>query len=231
MQLSIIIPAFNEAAGIGKLVSFLRRHAQGLVAEIIVADGGSTDATIAEAKAAGAVVISCKQKGRAVQMNEGAAAANGDILYFVHADTFPPEGYAQDIITAVQRGAVLGRYQTRFSSRKWYLKINAWFTRFDWFICMGGDNTLFITRKCFKANNGFDASMQIMEEYEFCQRVRKEGAVYKVLKGKALVSARKYDTNSWWTVQRANKKIVDMYRKGASQEEMVSTYRRMLRYR
>lgn len=230
MQISIIIPVYNEAENIGRLVSYLMQHKAESVTQIIIVDAGSTDNTIEVAKNAGATVIISPQKGRAAQMNYGATMAETEILYFIHADTFPPASFTNDIITAVNQGFELGRYRTKFNSRKWYLKINAWFTRFDWFICMGGDNTFFITRNIFQENNGFRNEMLIMEEYEFCKRVRQAGAKYIILDGATLVSARKYNTNSWWRVQMANKKIVSMYKKGASQDEMVSRYKKMLRH-
>ena len=231
MPISIIIPVYNEAGNIGKLVSFLMQHQHNLVAEIIVVDAGSSDDTINVADNAGAITVISPKKGRAAQMNYGASVAKGDVLYFIHADTFPPASFANDIISAVEKGFAAGRYRTKFNSPKWYLKINAWVTRFDWFICMGGDNTLFVTRKTFENAGGFNSTMRIMEEYEFCERVRKEGVNYKILNGAALVSARKYDTNSWLRVQMANKKIVSLYKKGASQQEMVDTYKKMLNYR
>ena len=231
MQISIIIPVYNEADNIGKLVSYLMQYHNDLVTEIIVVDAGSTDDTIKIAEKRGAKTVLSPQKGRAAQMNYGAYIAKGDILYFIHADTLPPVSFTNDIETAIQQGFTIGRYSTKFNSRKWYLKINAWITRFDWFICMGGDNTLFVTRQVFKKNGGFINQMRIMEEYEFCERVRKEGTLYKILPGVALVSARKYDTNSWWRVQMANKKIISMYRKNASQQAMVDTYKKMLNTR
>jgi predicted phage tail protein len=72
--------------------------------------------------------------------------------------------------------------------------------------------------------------MLIMEEYEFCQRARLQGR-YKIMNGAALISARKYQTNSWLQVLRANAKVVSLYKKGASQQQMVQTYRKMLSYR
>jgi GT2 family glycosyltransferase len=95
---------------------------------------------------------------------------------------------------------------------------------------MGGDQTLFITQKLFKHSGGFDDSMKIMEEFEFCARARKLGK-YKIIHKPVLISARKYDTNSWLTVQRANYTVVRMYQKGASQEELATTYKKMLNSR
>ncbi|MGL1654816.1 glycosyltransferase, partial [Vibrio parahaemolyticus] len=77
--------------------------------EIIIIDGGSTDATTTLAKALGVIVHSATKKGRAAQMNEGALLARGDVLYFVHADTLPPGSFIHDIIQAIKNGYHLGR--------------------------------------------------------------------------------------------------------------------------
>lgn len=227
-RISIIIPTYNEAASIGKLIDYLRLHGSERVAEIIVSDGNSTDDTVVNAEKAGAVVLKSPQKGRAAQMNHGAAYAHADILYFVHADTFPPTGYAAEIIEAVSTGYDFGRYRTKFDSSKFMLKINAWFTRFNWFICYGGDQTLFVTRTLFEKAGGFKHELMIMEEFEFCDRLMK-GNKYKIFTGATLVSARKYDGRSWLQVQMANRRAVQLFKKGASQEEIVSTYKKMLK--
>lgn len=230
MTLSIIIPTYNEAAAIGPLVQYLKKHSSGQVVDLIVADGGSTDDTLAQARAAGAKAEASPQSGRAAQMNFGASLARGSVLYFVHADSYPPPSFVADIAGAVAGGAGLGRYRTRFNTNKTILKINAWFTRFDFFICMGGDQTLFVRRGLFDDCGGFNAEMKIMEEYEFCQRARAK-AKYAIMKGAALISDRKYHTNTWLQVQRANARVVRLYRRGAPQQELVATYRQMLQYR
>lgn len=230
MTISIIIPVYNESESIGKLVQYLLQHKNESVIEILVVDAGSTDETNVLARQAGAMAVLSPQKGRAAQMHYGACMANGDILYFIHADTLPPVSFVRDITDAIKEGFELGRYRTKFDSAKWYLKINAWFTRFDWFICMGGDQTLFITNALYQRSGGFKSDMSIMEEFEFVPRARKF-AKFKILKKPALVSARKYNSNSWWRVQIANKKMVSMYKKGVDQDTMVDTYKRMLDYR
>jgi rSAM/selenodomain-associated transferase 2 len=227
MTISVIVPVINEALLIAGLIDWLRQHGGALVKEILVCDGGSSDATIEKARAAGATVLIASQKGRAVQMNEAAAVATGDVLYFVHADTRPPAQFAKDIAAATKAGYTMGRYRSRFDTSNWIMKINAWFTRFDWFICMGGDQTLFVTRELFAATGGFNSSYMIMEEYEFCVRARKQ-ARYKIMPDNTLISTRKYEGRGWWQVQRANYKAVQLYKKGATQSVIAATYQKML---
>ena len=228
MKISVIIPTYNEVNAIPKLVDQLTEKGGHILSEIIVSDGQSEDKTREEAAKAGAKVVLSPLRGRAVQMNYGASLATGEILYFVHADVLPPPTFAMDIERAVIEGYDLGRYVMKFDSNKWYLRINAFFTRFDFFLCYGGDQTLFITKTLFEKAGGFNAEMRIMEDFEFTKRARQYGR-YKIFDKGALISGRKYNANSWWQVQKANMKIVDMYNRGASQQEMVDIYRKMLR--
>jgi rSAM/selenodomain-associated transferase 2 len=230
MILSIVIPTYNEEENIGNVVSFIRENIKAAEAEVIISDGGSEDNTLEEARKAGAKAVLSPGKGRAAQMNYGVSIAKGDVLYFIHADCYPPSTFVNDIQWAITHGFDLGRYRTKFNSKKTLLKLNAWFTRFDLFICMGGDQTLFITRSLFKLCNGFREDMRIMEEYEFCERARKRGK-YKILKGEVLISARKYETNSWVQVQLANFEVISMYKRGASQHDILNVYEQMLNYR
>jgi rSAM/selenodomain-associated transferase 2 len=229
MNISIIIPTYNEEQHMVALINFLQKYGSDKVTEIIVSDGGSEDGTFAVAAKMGIKAVSSPVKGRAGQMNFGASMAKSNILYFVHADTFPTQSFVNDIFKAVEGGYKLGRYKTKFISHKPILKINEWFTRFDFFICMGGDQTLFVQKKLFEQLGGFKEEMALMEEYEFCRRARKHGA-YKIMKGAALVSARKYEKNSWLQVQKANYKVVQLYKKGATQKTLVETYKRMLNW-
>ncbi len=229
MTISIVIPTWNEEESIAKLVRYLKENGKGSLTEIIVSDAGSNDNTAELATKAGAVVVKSPKKGRASQMNYGASLAKGDVLYFVHADTFPASSFTNDILDAIQQGFSLGRYKTKFLSGKWLLRINEWFTRFDLFIGMGGDQTLFIKKELFQELNGFDENMTLMEDFEFCKRAREKGR-YKIMNGTALISARKYEKNSWITVQMANYKVVSLYKKGASQQQMVEEYKRRLRW-
>ncbi len=227
-MISIIIPTYNEKENIEKLILHLQDSCVNKPIEIIVADAASNDDTTAIAIAAGANIVISPKKGRAAQMNAGARMAKFDILYFVHADTIPPSSFYEDIVRAVESGFELGRYQTKFDGNKWLLKLNAFFTRFDWFMCYGGDQTLFITKHLFKKINGFDETFLLMEEFDLVDRAKKM-ATYKIFSKSTIVSTRKYETNSWLQVQRANYKAVQLFKKGVSQEFLLNSYKKFLR--
>ena len=227
MRISIIIPTYNEAQNIAALINHLQKADAIKACEIIVTDGGSTDNTLAIARQLGIQAVSSPAKGRAAQMNYGASLSKGDVLYFIHADTMPPPTFGADIKQAIQKGFGLGRYRTKFLSKKGLLRLNEWFTRFDLFVCMGGDQTLFIKKNLFTKLGGFKEEMILMEEYDLCKRAR-EISKYIIMNGAALVSARKYDKISWWQVQKANIKIIKLYKKGTPQQVLAATYKNML---
>lgn len=170
MKLSIIIPTYNEAAVIRGLLRYLQQHASPDT-EIIVADGGSGDATRAIANRHGAQVILCGQKGRGPQMNAGARASTGDILYFLHADTFPPDAFEAHVKQAVQQGAGSGCYRLRFDFPHWFLHLNAWFTRFNVNALRFGDQSLFVRRDIFLNAGGFDERLLLLEDQEVIGRL------------------------------------------------------------
>jgi glycosyltransferase involved in cell wall biosynthesis len=131
MKLSIIIPTYDEAENIARLIKHILENSNEAVVDVIVSDGGSTDDTVAIARHEGANAVVSPGKGRAAQMNYAASLATGDILYFIHADCFPPGTYVTDIANGINGGYHLGRYRTKFDSKSFILKVNAWFTRFD----------------------------------------------------------------------------------------------------
>ena len=226
-MISIIIPTLNEEKNIMKLIPYLHQCCKGFDTEIIIVDCGSSDKTISLAKSLPVKIITTA-KGRAIQMNRGAVVAKGNILYFVHADSIPPPSFCKDIIAAIGSGYKLGRYRTRFDGNNWILKLNAFFTRFDWLMCYGGDQTLFIEKLLFKKINGYNEGMLIMEEYDLVTRA-KEFAKYKIFSESTLVSVRKYNNNSWLKVQKANYKTVKLYKKGMPQNQLLAQYKEALK--
>jgi rSAM/selenodomain-associated transferase 2 len=227
MRISIVIPVLNEAARIGPLVTWLKVYGGPAVAEIWVVDSGSTDDTAAEARAAGAQVVQCRERSRAAQMNLGAEHAGAEILYFIHADTRPPESFAADIQEALQKGAVMGCYRYRFDSPSWILRFNAYFTRFSFLWCQGGDKTFFIKKDLFDALGRYDPYYCIMEEYAFLQKAMRRHPLHIIPKN-ALVSARKYQNNSWLRVQWANFVVFNLFRLGVAPVRLKNIYRRLL---
>lgn len=229
MDLSIIIPTLNEAAHIVPLIRHLQTCTCGISAEIIVVDGGSTDNTLELASHNGAIACRSERRGRAVQMNYGATKANGNVLYFVHADTLPPASFVQDIRQALEQGFELGCFRFRFDSNRLLLRLNSWFTRFDVLWCRGGDQSLYIRTSVFRELQGFCERHIIMEEYDLIRRARKTRN-FRIIPRNILVSARKYDHNSYLRVQVANFMAFNMYRLGFPQQQIYNTYRRMLHY-
>lgn len=230
MNISIIIPTLQEVQHIPSLVPYLRQHGGEAVREILVVDGGSTDGTVEAARAAGAMVWQVPKEGasRAAQMNLGAAHATGQVLYFVHADTLPPTTFASDIQKALRDGYVMGCYRYQFDSPRWILKFNAWFVRFQWLWCQGGDKTFFILPSVFHAYQGYNPRFVVMEEYDFLRRATQRYQLYIIPKN-VVVSARKYANNSWLRVQIANAVAFFMFRRHAEPSRIRDIYKRILR--
>lgn len=227
MKVSVIIPTYNEAESIGKLLNHFKKYGDERLLECIVVDGGSEDETIEIVQKHEATCLICDQKGRAAQMNMGYRNSSGDLLYFVHADSFPPKTFLDDLVTAIKNGYQAGCYRFRFDSDRFLLKVNSWFTRFDRIMCRGGDQTLFITRSLFEKLGGFRNDFMIMEDYDLIQKIQKE-ALFKIIPKDVVVSPRKYDENQYLKVNFANFVIFMMYFFGARQKTMVSAYKNLI---
>lgn len=228
MKISIIIPTYNEADNVGETIQHLSRNESDI--DIVVSDGGSDDATQAVVVDSNATFIQSPVKGRAGQMNHALKYADGDVFYFVHADCHPPKSYATDIREAIKAGYNCGSFRTGFRSNKAMLRFNEFFTRFDFLFVRGGDQSIFVTKELMNKVGLYKEEMLIMEDYDFIARLKKHGR-FKLIPKNTMVSARKYDENSWLRVQLANYKVVRMYRNGASQKDMLDAYKRMLHYR
>lgn len=228
MFIRVIIPVLNEAKNLQELLPMLRTELRDK-GEVIVSDGGSTDASEQVTKANGCTFFPSPSPGRGPQMNAAVAAfPDADIFYFVHADTRPPKGFYRDILTGVKNGYPVGCYRFQFDTFHPLLAINAFCTRFNALPCRGGDQSLYVSKKTFQELNGFGENMRIMEDYEFIERAQAQYP-FRIIPRNIRVSARKYRANSWIKVQMANFKVFRMYRKGAEQQEMIDTYQRMLK--
>ena len=227
---SIIIPTYNEAAALPALLRHLRRagaHPESNV-EIIIADGQSTDATAALALEAGARVLTCPTKGRAAQLNHGARHAAGSILYFLHADTYPPVGFLDDIRRAVAAGYGCGCYRLAFDTPHWFLRTNAWFTRFDVEAARFGDQSLFALKSVFEQAGGYREDFIMMEDQEITRRL-KQHTKLQILPAKITTSARKYRENGIFRLQGIFYLLTLLYRLRVPQPVLLRTYRALIR--
>ncbi|MFT6205644.1 MAG: rSAM/selenodomain-associated transferase 2 [Spirosomataceae bacterium] len=230
MHISVIIPTYNESDSIQKTVNQLVINVQQTI-EIIISDSpNSVDNMEAISFPERVRVIKSKTPGRAAQMNEAANMATGDVLYFVHADTFVHPDFEADIESMIAKGLDMGCYRYRFD--KYFtplLYINSFFTRFNKIWCRGGDQTLFIKKEVFEELGKFREDYKIMEDYEIL--LRAEGKYrFGIIPKDVIVSSRKYKLNGYLKVQLANLKVMRMFLKGTdSQDVMAETYRRLLK--
>lgn len=226
-KISIIIPVFNESQIIGKLIKYLKENSSSrLIKEIVIVDGGSTDTTYTLIKNFDVTALSFK-KGRAKQLNYGAKNASGEILYFLHADTFPPKNFDELIIEAYTNGAETGCFRMQFDSKNPFLQFFGWLSRINHTLCRGGDQSLFITNTLFKKNTGFNEDYLIYEDSEFISRLYKT-TNFKILSENVITSARKYRQKGWVKVQFYFGMIHLKNYLGASPEELYDYYSKKL---
>ncbi|MGB0950317.1 MAG: TIGR04283 family arsenosugar biosynthesis glycosyltransferase, partial [Marinirhabdus sp.] len=205
-MVSIVIPVLNEARTITSLLAHLAKNAHlAIKTEILVVDGGSQDSTravVSAFKGSPGIKISLitSTKGRAAQMNTGAAKATGSILYFLHADSFPPKNFNQLIVNEVDKGNAAGCFKMKFDSGHWWLRLAGWFTKFSWRACRGGDQSQYITRKLFDEIGGYDTDYIIYEDNILINQLyaRKQ---FTVIQHCIKSSARLYREKGVWALQ------------------------------
>jgi rSAM/selenodomain-associated transferase 2 len=191
-MISIIIPTLNEALNISSTILHLVNERDAAnINEIIIADGGSADNTIEFAKNTKAKTVVVAGLNRAAQMNDGAAIASGKILFFLHADSVPAPGFSEKIIVAFNNQFHSGCFRLAFDHDHWFLKANAWFTRFNINGVRFGDQGLFATKEVFEKCSGFNERPFIMEDQEIIRRL-KRFSLFKVIDSTIVTSARKY---------------------------------------
>jgi rSAM/selenodomain-associated transferase 2 len=202
VRLSIVIPTLNEAEQIAATLA--AAAAPGV--EVIVADGGSADATVDLARAAGAHVISAS-RGRARQMNAGAAATVGDVLLFLHADTRLPAGFDAAVAAALADPAMVGgRFDVRLEpSTRWLDLVAALINRRSRWSRIGtGDQALFVRRAVFEALGGFP-DLPLMEDLALSIGLKRRGGI-ACLRQTVATSSRRWQKDGplrtvllmWW---------------------------------
>ena len=219
---SVIIPTLNEAE---HLPLTLKHAAASEPMEILVADGGSRDDTLRIAAGHGATLVS-SPPNRARQMNAGAAAARGETLLFLHADTLLPANYRDAMLALLRRPEVVGgafrfRIRDRFPGR-WLVESTTNLRSRLWRMPYG-DQALFVRRWAFNALGGFP-DLAIMEDYEFVRRLRRLGKL-ALMEAPVLTSGRRWQRFGFLRTTLINKLIILGYRCGLSPAKLATLYR------
>ncbi len=191
-RISVIIPARNEAPVIGRTLRALQ-PVRG-VGEIIVVDGGSEDGTAVVARPLCDRLIA-SPAGRAVQMNAGAAAATGDILWFVHADTLAPPAALGEIVQAFGTTPCLwGRFDVRLSGRHPLLRLVERLMNLRSHLSgiATGDQGIFVRRGVFEEIGGFPVQ-PLMEDIALSRRLRRLSPPARI-RTPLLTSSRRWET-------------------------------------
>lgn len=211
MRVAIVVPTLNEESTIARTLPAAQAALAALASheplaagsELVVADGGSRDHTVAVARALGACVVA-GPAGRGGQLNRGAAATTAEILLFLHADTTLPEGALAAIRAAVggNRGgnragdpaqpAIGGAFLVRFDQGGPLLRLGAWLinqrtraTRLPL-----GDQAHFVTRTAFEQLGGY-RDWPILEDLDFAWRLRRHGRTV-ILRQRVTTGARRF---------------------------------------
>lgn len=194
VDLSIVIPTFNEAEAIGGTLDALARL-QGRK-EVIVADGGSLDATIEIARRRGVRVITA-ERGRGSQMHAGASIARGQVLWFLHADTIPPADAPQQIIEALKSPeVVLGNFTITFDGQSRAARFLTWlYPHLRKIGLCYGDSAIFLRRETYERVGGF-RPFPIFEDLELVKRLRRSGRMVH-LASAVVCSSRRFERRSF----------------------------------
>ena len=220
--ISIIIPAANEGAIIGNTLAAIADVAG---VETIVVDGNSVDNTKEIAAARGARVIA-SERGRAVQMNRGAAAARGQILLFLHADCLLPEGFVDQIHRALAAShTAAGAFRLTIDAPGLLLRIleQLVYWRSQFLQMVYGDQALFLTAQMFHTAGGFP-ELPLMEDFEFVRQLRRRGRI-AVLDQAVTTSARRWQRLGLIRTTTINQLIVAAYLLGVDPERLARWYR------
>jgi rSAM/selenodomain-associated transferase 2 len=179
-RISVVIPALDEEASIARAIRFCREAGP---CEVIVVDGGSRDRTVEIARGRADAVIAAP-RGRAAQMNAGAAVARGEVLLFLHADTFLPRGSVTAVLGALQDPAVIGGgFRVRLAASPGagryvhaalgitgrMIGVRARVTR-----AFTGDQAIFVRSEAFRAIGGYP-EIPLMEDVALSRRIRRAG--------------------------------------------------------
>lgn len=218
------MPVLDEASTLrGVLDELAPQRALGL--EVIVVDGHSSDGTLDVAAGAADRVLTAT-RGRASQMNAGAACASGDVLIFLHADTRLPAQALAAIDEGLRHGKAWGRFDVQIAGRAWTFKPIAalmnWRSRLSGIAT--GDQAMFVERKAFEAIGGFP-EQPLMEDIELSKRLRRRFGRPACLKARVVTSGRRWERDGIWPTILLMWRLRLLYRLGVAPERLARSYR------
>ena len=202
MKLSVIIPTLNEELTIEKTLEAISRLIN--VEEIIIVDGGSSDKTIEKIenfeKIKETKLINFGEANRGKQMHEGTKFAEGDIFWFVHADTRPTQGSGEQIKRHMRYSEVIGgNFEIIFSGESRWAKFLTWlYPQLLSLELVYGDSAFFVRREIYEKMGGFK-SFPLFEDLDFYKRLKKHGRFVHV-NLPVVTSSRRFENKSFlWT--------------------------------
>ena len=224
-EISVIIPVLNEGRGINAVIGHLRSQAALDAVEIIVVDGDPAGSTIKAISHPG-IITAVAEKGRGSQMNCGAIRAAGDILLFLHADTFLPMNAFACIRKCMGSGHVGGAFDLGIDTKQTVFRITeryvAWRTRL--MRIPFGDQAIFVRRDYFERIGGY-RDIPIMEDVDLMRRIRQRGDAICVIPEKVMTSARRWEKDGIIFGTMRNWMLQALYCCGVAPERLARFYR------
>ena len=220
-QLSVVIPTLNAERALPACLARLMEGVEtGVIREVIITDGGSTDATRVMSEDSGAIIVS-GAPSRGGQLRRGAAASSGDWLLVVHADSLLPEGWASLVINHLptERPA---HFRLRFDARGLApTLVAAWANlRARLLKLPYGDQALLISRAEYDAVGGY-ADIPLMEDVAIARSLRRR---LSILPASVTTSAAKYQRDGWFRRGARNLILLIRYLLGATPEDLLRKY-------
>jgi rSAM/selenodomain-associated transferase 2 len=196
-SVSIIIPARNDAKVLRLTLDHLQRLRGIEAAEIVIAASGDAEETL-NAVAGRGRIVSPDRSTRSALMNTGAGTARGDVLFFLHADSFPPLAALVEIQRVLQDETIVGgAFEHRFEETVWSLRLISWINRRRYFLTRNyyGDQGIFVRAEIFRSMGGYRDLF--MEDLDLSQRLKKLGRT-KIIPLPLITSGRRFLTWGPW---------------------------------
>ena len=233
MTLAVVIPFLDEADALPATLSALFRAIDTLEAvEVIAVDGGSRDASRTVIAAYPSIRVLDAPRGRALQMNAGAATTKADVLVFLHADCCLPDNALRALIAAVESGAQWGRFDVEIEGRSKLLPIVSRLMnlRSRATGIATGDQAIFVSRDAFNEVGGFSA-VPLMEDIALSKALLRSIGRPRCLRDRVVASGRRWDTQGAWRTIFLMWRLRLDYWRGADTAAIARRYHRFARSR